>query len=1156
MSSVISSVTNDLGAGTFGPGSVFTFTVHFNQLVEVADVAKTLTLSNGVQLIIDDGTYTTTRLTFVYTVGATGSGESTGDIYAVRLDGAFTDEFGTPFDVTLVNANPDRVQAIDTTAPDAPSITSVGGSDGIVSGQFNDGLVVGTSEAFATITLTDVGTTTADEFGNWSYMLTPDNIASLGDGLRVLGVTASDAVGNVSDGSLSAPFLIDSTAETGGDLALTLGATLTNNAQKTAVPYTVFGLDADATGEITFSSNGGGTPVVVTVTANGAATVDLSSLADGQISAMLSATDTLGNRAPPVFSSGFLTLDTQPPLPPGLLQLAPSDDTGLSSFDGITMRSSFLTITGVAESGFSSIVSLFEDVDNDGVMNGSETVIATAPASGGTFMADVSLTEGTHYIRAFQTDAAGNVGGVSHPVQITVDTTADVGSDLALSFPASVVGGPGIGNVAFSVFGQDADVVEAKVRFSNDFGGPGPTFDAASGSADLSGFFSGSVYATLTVTDRAGNTKSTFNTIMVDRSADADHNLMLSILGPPVLNSKTVVFTVSGIDGDVTAATVTFSDGAGHTAMVNSWEGVADLSAFDDGPLFAALDVTDAVGSRANYTATPRTIDTTADGGDPATLVVEPLIGASEVGTVSYTVAGVDADVSVAWVTFTDRLGNGPLTPPAYVSGDGTYSADLTGLADGPIVATLHVVDAAGNAAHILGSYVLLSQDPALTISFGQYALFALTDELNGPDFTSVTLRIGGSKLATLTPADILALGPNGVDILASSNGEIILDVAQFLSLGTVQLVGLDTVIIRDTADNLAALDLSSLAAGQVDMLDATTPLTLSWTQLSALGPVALKPASTVTLALDDGERAGINFGSLAGVGIDILAAADGSLELSLAQVQALGKVKLSSDTVTVADTQATLQALTPAALRALVTKGVDALRAADGDLVFTRAQVEASGGMALSATGTVTLADTGRQLAGLSAGQIGGLATAGVTLLDATTGTLSLSKDQHDALGAVQLDATDIVTLADTGATLKSMLAFADPTTGIDVFNATDDALSLTVSELQTLGSIGLTRGRPGHAVGRRSDDHRLASHSFRDRGPGARRPGHRPNLRDRRDDGPRDVQRPRHGDRHARHRSHRGRHRGGRDVQLRAADLHQRRSRRRRGAAPTRWP
>ena len=68
----------------------------------------------------------------------------------------------------------------------------------------------------------------------------------------------------------------------------------------------------------------------------------------------------------------------------------------------------------------------------------------------------------------------------------------------------------------------------------------------------------------------------------LDTTADGGGDLTLSIGDTTINNAEkgAVAFTTSGIDGDATSATVTFSDGI-HSVTVNASAGVADLSSLD-----------------------------------------------------------------------------------------------------------------------------------------------------------------------------------------------------------------------------------------------------------------------------------------------------------------------------------------------------------------------------------------------------------------------------------------------------------------------------------------------------------------------------------------------------------------------------------------------
>ncbi len=68
---------------------------------------------------------------------------------------------------------------------------------------------------------------------------------------------------------------------------------------------------------------------------------------------------------------------------------------------------------------------------------------------------------------------------------------------------------------------------------------------------------------------------------------------------------------------------------------------------------------------------------------------------------------------------------------------------------------------------------------------------------------------------------------------------------------------------------------------------------------------------------------------------------------------------------------------------------------------------------MEVASTGTVTLSDLTSAISALSAGDIAGLAGAGITSIYATNGTLKLSAAQYEALGTTTIDSRDKVTIS-----------------------------------------------------------------------------------------------------------------------------------------------
>ena len=190
---------------------------------------------------------------------------------------------------------------------------------------------------------------------------------------------------------------------------------------------------------------------------------------------------------------------------------------------------------------------------------------------------------------------------------------------------------------------------------------------------------------------------------------------------------KTAVgYTVAGVDGDA-SATVTFADGTNKVVVSgvgNTTElTTVDLSGLADGPITATIRATDTVGNTATGSGDSSIKDTTADAGAAVAVTIndgDGVISNAEKTAVSYTVAGLDGDAS-ATVTFADAAGN-----KVVVSGLGnsTFSANLSGLADGPITATITVTDNVSNTATGTGDTItkdtVADAAPTASVTFNE----------------------------------------------------------------------------------------------------------------------------------------------------------------------------------------------------------------------------------------------------------------------------------------------------------------------------------------------------------------------------------------------------------------------------------------------------
>ena len=231
------------------------------------------------------------------------------------------------------------------------------------------------------------------------------------------------------------------------------------------------------------------------------------------------------------------------------------------------------------EAGF-SVTGLDDDIVSVGIsFDGGVTVEEVTPNPDGSFTLDLSgLDDGDITATLIAMDAFGN--RVEQSLDLTLDTTADEGNDLALDGPDAEVLPADSATVVFGVAGIDADST-LEVSFDGGATREPATSDGDSLTIDLSGQGPGSVAVTLIVTDAAGNEATVQNTVTL--AAD---------IGP-------VAMDVSFDDATISAYNDTQDNPASGTGAAVE----------DDG---ATLSLTDNVWKRAelasSYTITDQTL--------------------------------------------------------------------------------------------------------------------------------------------------------------------------------------------------------------------------------------------------------------------------------------------------------------------------------------------------------------------------------------------------------------------------------------------------------------------------------------------------------------------------------------------------------------------
>ena len=272
----------------------------------------------------------------------------------------------------------------------------------------------GSAEGGATVRLYDgatlVGTAKAAANGAWSI-----KAAALAEGVHTIAARATDIAGNTGTLSDSLTVTVDRTAPTppaAPDLMAASDTGLSSTDNFTSVAAPTFSGSA-ASGAVVRLYDGITLLGTASADASGHWSIQSKSLAQGKHLITTKTMDAAGNTS--LASPGLsVTIDRTAPAAPTSLDLQSASDSGSSNADNIT-KITTPTIMGKAEAG--ATVTLFSGA----------TVLGTSIANlAGTWIIKAAnLIEGKHQITAKASDAAGNPGGESAPLSITIDTTAD-----------------------------------------------------------------------------------------------------------------------------------------------------------------------------------------------------------------------------------------------------------------------------------------------------------------------------------------------------------------------------------------------------------------------------------------------------------------------------------------------------------------------------------------------------------------------------------------------------------------------------------------------------------------------------------------------------------------------------------------------------------
>ncbi|EXW15904.1 bacterial Ig-like domain family protein, partial [Acinetobacter baumannii 25766_3] len=812
-----------------------------------ADAANTV-----VTVVINGQTYTATvdSTAGTWTVSVPGSDLTADADKTIDAKVTFTDAAGNSSSV-----NDTQTYTLDTTAPDAPVINPVNGTDPIT----------GTAEPGSTVTVTypngDTATVVAGPDGSWSV---PN--PGLNDGDEVEAI-ATDPAGNPS---LPGTAIVDAVGPNTDGVNFTVDSVTADNvinASEASGNVTVTGVlknvPADAANTVVTVVINGQTYTATVDSAAGTWTVSvpgsgLVADTDKTIDAKVTFTDAAGNSSS-VNDTQTYTVDTTAPDAPVLDPINATDPVSGQAEPGSTVTVTYpdgTTATVVAGTDGSW------SVPNPGNLVDGDTVTATAtdPAGNtslpgtGTVSADITapvvalddvltndstpaltgtvndptatvvvnvdgvdypavnngdgtwtladntlpaLTDGPHTITVTATDAAGNVGNDTAVVTIdTVAPNAPVLDPINATDPVSGQAEPGSTVTVTYPDGTTATVV-AGTDGSWSVPNPGNLVDGDT--------------VTATATDPAGNTS-----LPGTGTVSADITAPVVALDDVLTNDSTPALT--GTVNDPTATVVVNVDGVDYPAVNNgdgTWT-LADntLPALTDGPHTITVTATDAAGNVGNDTAVV-TIDTVA----PNAPVLDPINATDPV-------SGQAEPGSTVTVTYPDG------TTATVVAGtDGSWSVPNPGnLVDGD---TVTATDAAGNVGNDTAVVTIDTVAPNAPV----------LDPINATDPVSGQAEPGSTVTVTY---------PDGTTatVVAGTDGS-------WSVPNPGNLVDGDTVTATDAAGNVG----NDTAVVTIDTVAPNAPVL---DPINATDPVSgqAEPGSTVTVTYPDGTTATVVAGT------------------------------------------------------------------------------------------------------------------------------------------------------------------------------------------------------------------------------------------------------------------------------------------------------
>lgn len=762
---------------------------------------------------------------------------------------------------------------IDLTAPTVPTLDNVnddvsGGVQGnLTSGQVtNDSTptISGTGLAGSTIHImnngTQIGTTTVDGSGNWSFTPT----TPLGDGSYSLRAYATDAAGNASANSSVFAFTVDTAApgvpvvtSVVDDVGPVTGTLTSGNSTNDARPTFSGTGEVGSTVHVLVDGNEIGT-AVVNAQGNWSFTPG-SDLAEGPHAITFNATDAAGNTG--ATTAPFnLTVDTGVPLAPVISTAGDnvgSIQTPLSS--GQSTDDTTPTLNGTATAN--ATVTVYE--------NGQPVGTVQADGAGAwSFTPSAPLGNGSHTWTATVTDAAGNVSPTSPGFTLIVDTAAPNAPVIsqAIDDVGSITGpltsGQTTDDTVPRLVGTSEPFATVKIYEGTTLVGTGTADGSGSWSIVLTTTLASGPHSfTAQATDAAGNTSvsSTSFSLTVDTTPPA-LPVLTSILddvgnaATPVANGGFTNDAQPTLSGTAEAgSTVKIFDNGVQIGSVTATGGAWSFTpspALSNGAHTLTFTATDAVGNASAPTAGyVINVDTLP----PAAPVISSVI--DDVGSVTGPVTGTNPTndtrptlSGTAEANATVRIYDGITlvgTVTADGSGNWTLSQTTTTLTQGTHNFTATATDAAGNTSVASAVTTIIVDTTAPTAPTGTFNADGSVLTGSAEAGSTVTIRLADGSTVTAIA------GSNGTYSYSFINKQI--------EGQTLQITATDVAGNTSLPGSALAPVVPLSASNNVEELNLSTTATVTNSQYSDYGFLLVGAVGNV-LTLIGNDTAQVNF--------------------------------------------------------------------------------------------------------------------------------------------------------------------------------------------------------------------------------------------------------------------------------------------------------